>query len=52
VGLGFAGRIVGNAFSEFFPDLGKHLFKTSSSPEGVPQRPEGAPGENSGARLP
>jgi hypothetical protein len=31
VGLGFLSRIVGNAFSEFFPDLHEHTFRKKSS---------------------
>jgi hypothetical protein len=31
VGMGFLSRIVGNAFSEFFPDLREHAFRKKSS---------------------
>jgi hypothetical protein len=35
IGLGFTSRIVGNAFSEFLPDLRKHKFKKQSSREAI-----------------
>jgi hypothetical protein len=31
VGLGFLSRVIGNAFSEFFPDLREHTFRKKSS---------------------
>jgi len=51
VGLGFTSRIVGNAFSEFFPDLRKHMFTRNGTPEAAPQRPKGSNAVNRDARL-
>ena len=37
IGFGFASRIVGNAFSEFLPDLWKHKSKNPNSRTGKPK---------------
>jgi hypothetical protein len=39
-GLGFVSRIVGNAFSEFFPDLREHAFQRQRAAPLPPSAPE------------